>query len=81
MPNNKNSKNNINLDDNQIAEEEVRKEEAIEDLPEDIKEVLGFSENDNVVSTISTDKPAITPDLDYIPEQEQEALDEIDKLI
>jgi|GEM_PF-4269491 len=78
MPNDKDLKNN-NIQDDQVEPEAV--EEALEELPEDVKEVLGFSENDEVVKATSKDKPTITPDLDYISAEEQAALDEIDKLI
>lgn len=86
MPNDK--KNNTKNDDQVMSlsnedsildeQEETAKEEAIEELSDDVKEALGLEED------TKTKKDALkTPveDLDYISEDVKDALNEIDNLM
>lgn len=86
MPNDKkiNTKNDdqvINLSSNDSLldeQEETAKEEAIEELSDDVKEALGLEEDPKTKKdTLKTP----VEDLDYISEDVKDALNEIDNLM
>jgi hypothetical protein len=86
MPNDKknNTKNddqvmNLNSDDTILdTQEETAKEEAIEELSDDVKEALGLEEDPKAKKDALK---APVEDLDYISEDVKDALNEIDNLM